>query len=473
MNKKKLIIILSVAVIFAAIVSISIYSSRQKQIPVETEKVQLLDQMIARVQATGEIKPKNYVEIQAEITGVITELYVKEGDEVEKGDILLKIDPVQTRTETMAQEAYLASSRADARNQQGQIRIQETNLERDEAVLETRKVEAANARENLILSQKSFDRRQQQFEDNLISRDSYEAARIELIAAQGSLTAAEAQLNQAEAQLKSTRVALEQAKNSYESSLNRVEQQEALLARQHDLLAKTTIRSPLTGVITKMNVEAGERAVPGTLNNPSATLMEIADLSIIEAEVEVDEADIVDLELNQKADVSVDALRGKVLEGIVTEIGNSAIQTTTNEAKDFKVVIQLNDPPTVLRPGLSCTGEITTAIRSNTLSIPIKALTIREYPVDEDGKLIRAKNEKEQEGKNGNAPENGPQPEKKEFEGVYKIVDGKAHFTTVETGILSGTLIEIISGLEEGEEIISGSFKVLRTLKDHDPVKKE
>ena len=473
MNKKKLIIIVSVVVIFAAIVSISIYSSRQKQVPVETEKVQLLDQMIARVQATGEIKPKNYVEIQAEITGVITELYVKEGDEVEKGDILLKIDPVQTRTETMAQEAYLASSQADARNQQGQILIQETNLERDEAVLETRKVETANARENLLLRQKSFDRRQQQFEDNLISRDSYEAARIELLTAQGSLTAAEAQLNQAEAQLKSTRVALEQAKNSFEGALNRVEQQKALLDRQHDLLAKTTIRSPLTGVITKMNVEAGERAVPGTLNNPSATLMEIADLSIIEAEVKVDEADIVDLELNQKADVSVDALRGEVLEGIVTEIGNSAIQTTANEAKDFKVVIQLNDPPAVLRPGLSCTGEITTAIRSNTLSIPIKALTIREYPVDEDGNLVRAENEKEQGEEKGNAPENDSQPEKKEFEGVYRIIDGKARFTPVETGILSGTLIEITSGLEADEEIISGSFTVLRTLKDHDPVKKE
>lgn len=471
MKKKKLIIIVCIVVIFAVIVAVSVYSSRQKQVLVETEKVQVQKEMIAKVQATGEIKPKEYVEIQAEITGVITELYVKEGDPVEKGDILLKIDPMQTRTETMAQEAYLASTEADSRNQQGQIRIQESNVRRDEASLESRKVEVSNARERLQLSEKSFARRQQQFEDNLISRDTYEAARMELITSQGTLTSVEAQLNLAESQLEASMVALEQAKNSYESSLQRVGQQKALLDRQHDLLAKTTIRSPLSGVITLMNVEVGERAVPGTLNNPSATLMEIADLSIIEAEVEVDETDIVDLELNQKAEVSVDALKDKVLEGVVTEIGNSAIATTTEEAKDFKVVIQLTEPPAVLRPGLSCTGKITTAIRSQTLSIPIKALTIREYPVDGQGNLIRSKDAKKKE--EDTAAKNDPEQEKKEFEGVYKIVDGKAQFVPVETGIISGTLIEITSGLQADEEIISGSFKVLRTLKDHDPVKKE
>lgn len=471
MKKKKLIIIVCIVVIFAVIVAVSVYSSRQKQVVVETEKVQIQKEMIAKVQATGEIKPKEYVEIQAEITGVITELYVKEGDPVKKGDILLKIDPMQTQTETLAQEAYLASTEAEARNQQGQIRIQESNVRRDEASLESRQVEVANARERLQLSEKSFARRQQQFEDNLISRDTYETSRMELITAQGTLTSAEAQLNQAESQLESSRVALEQAKNSYESSLQRVEQQKALLDRQHDLLAKTTIRSPLSGIITLMNVEVGERAVPGTLNNPSATLMEIADLSIIEAEVEVDETDIVDLKLNQEAEVSVDALKDETLKGVVTEIGNSAIATTTEEARDFKVVIQLTDPPTVLRPGLSCTGKITTAVRSQTLSIPIKALTIREYPVDEQGNLIRSKDEKKKDGEA--APEENPEQEKKEFEGVYKIVDGKARFVPVETGIISGTLIEITSGLQADEEIISGSFKVLRTLKDHDPVKKE
>jgi HlyD family secretion protein len=473
MKKKKLIIIICVVVVFAAIVAGSIYSSRQKQVLVETEKVKVQKEMIAKVQATGEIKPKEYVEIQAEITGVITELYVEEGDQVEKGDILLKIDPMQTRTETLAQEAYLASTEADSRNQQGQIRIQESNVKRDEASLKSTKVEVSNSRENLNLSEKSFARKQQQFEDNLISRDDYEVARKELILAQGNVNSAEAQLNLAASQLESSIVTLEQARESYESSLQRVEQQKAVLNRHKDLLAKTTIRAPLTGVITKMNVEAGERAVPGTLNNPSATLMEIADLSIIEAEVEVDETDIVDLELNQKAEVSVDALKDQILEGIVTEIGNSAIETITEEAKDFKVVIQLNEPPAILRPGLSCTGKITTAVRSQTLSIPIKALTIREYPVDEDGNLIRSEDKNGKDKKDDGAPADDPEQEKKEFEGVYKIVDGKALFSPVETGIISETLIEITSGLEADEEIISGSFKVLRTLKDNDPVKQE
>jgi len=472
MKKKKLIIVICVAVIFAAVIGISVYSSRQKKVEVETVKAQVQEEMIAKVQATGEIKPKEYVEIQAEITGVITELFVEEGDQVTKGDILLKIDPMQTRTETLAQEAYLASTEADARNQKGQIKIQESTLDRDKALVESRNVELNNARENLRLSQRAFERKQQQFEDNLISRDSYENARKDLIVAQGNLTAAEAQVKQAEAQMESSRVALEQARSSYEGSLKRVAQQQALLERQHDLLSKTTIRSPLTGVITKLNVEAGERAVPGTLNNPSATLMEIADLSIIEAEVEVDETDIVDLKLDQEAEVIVDALRDTTLDGVVTEIGNSAIETQTEEAKDFKVVIQLSDPPEVLRPGLSCTGAITTSVRKDTLSIPIRALTIREYPVDDDGELVRAEEENGSDSKKSEN-ENSPEQEKQEFEGVYKIVDGKAFFSPVETGIISETMIEITSGLEPDEEIIAGSFKVLRTLKDGDPVKKE
>ena len=158
---------------------------------------------------------------------------------------------------------------------------------------------------------------------------------------------------------------------------------------------------------------------------------------------------------------------------MVTEIGNSAIETTTEEAKDFKVVIQLTDPPTILRPGLSCTGEITTATRQNTLSIPIKSLTIREYPVDAEGKLIRIEKDDQEKNKAKQPSGDEPEQEKKEFEGVYSIVDGKALFIPVETGIISGTLIEVTSGLEKDEEIISGSFKVLRTLKDNDAVKKE
>ena len=175
-----------------------------------------------------------------------------------------------------------------------------------------------------------------------------------------------------------TQVMLEQTRNSFKSAQSRVAQNVAYLNRSEDLLTKTVIRSPLKGVITKLNVEKGERAVPGTLNSPSATLMEIADLSIIEAEVQVDETDIVNVKVGQDAEVKVDALRDKVLKGKVTEVGNSAIQALTRqtEAKDFKVVVPLDNPPQSLRPGLSCMADITTAIRQNVLVIPMQALTI-------------------------------------------------------------------------------------------------
>jgi HlyD family secretion protein len=215
-----------------------------------------------------------------------------------------------------------------------------------------------------------------------------------------------------------------------------------------------------------MNVEVGERAVPGTLNNPAATLMVIADLSVIEAEVEVDETDIVDVALGQRAVVKVDALPDTPLEGSVTEIGNSAIQTVSQEeAKDFKVVIQLKSPPDSLRPGLSCTGEITTAVREDVLAVPMQALAVREFPVDESGALIKEKV--------GGVEEKDPEQKREEFEGVFRVVDGKAEFVPIETGILGDTEIEVLSGLTEGAEIITGSFQTLRDLSDGDSVKAE
>ena len=239
-----------------------------------------------------------------------------------------------------------------------------------------------------------------------------------------------------------------------------------MVSRSQDLLSKTVIASPLAGVITQMNVEVGERAVPGTLNNPAATLMVIADLSVIEAEVEVDETDIVDLELGQRAEVKVDALPDTPIDGVVTEIGNSAIQKVgqQQEAKDFKVVIQLKEPPASLRPGLSCTGEITTATRQEVLSIPMQALTVREFPVDEEGNLVRDKDQDKKKPARSSRKE-------KEFEGVFRVVDGKAEFVPVETGILGDTNIELKSGLEEGAEIVTGSYKTLRSLADGDRVK--
>ena len=477
MSQKRRIVTLTAAfALLATIILFSINARHKDLITVRTGKVERRDLLVAKVSAPGEIKPKEYVELQAEVTGVILELYVKEGNTVEKGDLLLKIDPTQKETETRAQQALLESALAEATNQKAQIRLQETNLRRDRANVRLMEAELLRSQKDLELARNTFERKQQLYEDHLISKDMYETTKNKLIGAQASLASARARLEQATAQLAVAEVVLEQTKTSYQGALSRVERSKALLSRNQDTLSKTIIRSPLTGVITKLNVEAGERAVPGTLNNPSATLMIIADLSVIEAEIEVDETDIVDTRMGQTAEVKVDALPENLLSGTVTKIGNSAItrRGQQREAKDFKVVIQLDDPPTTLRPGLSCTAEITTAIRKNVLTIPIQALTIREYEADEQGKRIKPDLSSGREKRRKDNPghrKTTTKYKKEEFQGVFVVSDGKAEFVRVEPGIMGDTEIEITGGVGEGTRIVTGTYKTLRTLKDGDRVK--
>lgn len=466
--KRKVIIAAGAVGLLAVIVAVSVSARRGETALVETESVSLTPELVARVTATGQIRPKEFVELQAEIAGVVTALHFKEGEHVDRGDILLQIDPVQTESETRAQEAILEASLSESRNQFAQISVQESNVRRDQSAVAVAEAELDRAAQQLRLAQANFDRRQQLFEDNLVSRDIYDGAQNELINAEGALKTAQARLEQAEAQLRVSHVVLEQATLGHEAALSRVRQQQAMLRRSQDLLSKTVIRSPLSGVITQMHVEVGERAVPGTLNSPAATLMVIADLSVIEAEVEVDETDIVDVEVGQEALVKVDALPNQELKGRVTEVGTSAIQRAAaqaREAKEFKVVVQLENPPQGLRPGLSCTAEVTTATRRKVITVPIQALTIREFPVGPDGDLIK---EAPRPDKERNREE---QPERKEFEGVFVVEEGKVEFYPVETGIMGDTRVEILSGIKEGAVIVSGPYRTLRTLADGDAVK--
>ncbi|MFQ5737414.1 MAG: HlyD family secretion protein [Acidobacteriota bacterium] len=469
--KKKLIISALVVVGLVAVIAISVNARRKDLIPVQTGHVKRVAQLISKVNAPGEIQPREFVELQAEISGVITRLYVKEGDFVSKGDLLLRIDPTQTEAETRAQQAVLAATVIDAANQKAQISLQKTNVAREEANVLVAEAELRRARQALDLSGNNFNRKQALFEENLISRDLYEAAKNDRVAAESAVDSAEARLQQAKAQLAVSKMVLAQNKNSYQSALSRVKQNRAVLARVQDSLSKTIIRSPLSGVITQLNVEVGERAVPGTLNNPAATIMVIANLSVIEAEIEVDETDIVNVRLGQQAVVNVDALPDRPLRGKVTEIGNSAIQKPgqSQEAKDFKVAVRLEDPPSSLRPGLSCTADITTAIRDNVLTIPIQALAVREFEVDVEGNPIRPdpKNREEDKGD----LDRKTKRDRKEFEGVFVVVKKKAHFVPISTGITGETEVEVASGLEESALIVTGSYKALRTLKDGDPVK--
>lgn len=473
--KKRLIIIAAIVIVLVVIVAISANARRKDLVSVQVGEVERTPELIAKVDATGEIKPKEYVELQSEIVGVITELFVDEGDFVQRGDLLVRIDPTQTEAETRAQEALLQAALMDANNQKGQITVQQTNLNRERASVTVAEAEVERARQALEFASNNFKRKQELFEQNLISRDLYEQAKNEEVTAIASLTSAKARLQQAKASLEAAEVSLEQSRNSHEAALRRVDQNRAILERSQDSLAKTTIRSPLTGVITQLNVEVGERAVPGTLNNPAATIMIIADLSVIEAEIEVDETDIVRVQLGQDAVVNVDALPNQPLKGVVTEIGNSAIaQVGQQEAKDFKVAIRLNDPPDTLRPGLSCTADITTAVRNDILTIPIQALTVRELPVRDDGTPILEDSEESgttEEGPGESRTEG--KKEEKDFEGVFVVKDRKVHFVPVTTGITGDTNIEILEGLDEGSSIVTGSYKALRTLNHGDRVKIE
>ena len=469
--KKRLIIAFSVLGVIAAIIAVSVTQSRQARIQVQTGKVERLAELKATVSASGEIKPKEFVELQAEIVGVITELFVKEGDFVEKGDLLVRIDPTQSQAEARAQRAMLESSQFDASRQDQQIALQQVSLLREEANVRATQAEVERARQALELAKNDFARDQQLFEDNLISRGQYERARNEKVGANAALLSAQAREEQARASLSVAQVVLEQNRISYSSSLQRVEQNKAILSRVEDSLSKTNIRSPLTGVITQLNVEIGERAVPGTLNNPSATIMVIADLSVIEAEIEVDETDIIDVRLGQIAEITVDALPEQPLRGVVTEVGSSAIQKAgqSQEAKDFKVAIRLESPPSSLRPGLSCTADITTATRNEVLAIPIQALATREFEVDFEGNPIIQSDEARREAR-ANGVEEDKEPDLKDFMGVFVVESGRAQFRPAITGIAGATKIEVQSGLEAGQTIITGSYKALRTLRPGDRV---
>lgn len=477
MSTRNKILISSVTLILIVVGIFVVISARKRnQVVVQTGRVTEKELLESRVSASGEIRPKNYVELQAEIAGVITYLAVREGDHVAKGDILLRIDPIQSEADLRAQQAIVDAQSYDAASIAGQIAIGEANLQRDQASLEAAQAEFKQAENDFERGRAKFKRKQQLHEENLLSHEEYETAKNELAAAEAKSISVRSNLRRAEAQVNVSRVTLKQASEQYRATTSRVEQAKALLRKTQDLLSKTVIRSPLTGIITKLNVEVGERAVPGTLNNPAATLMEIADMSVIEAEIQVDETDIVNVKAGQPTKVTVDAVPDAPLKGVVTEVGNSAItsglisQTQASQgAKDFKVVVQLIQPPPTLRPGLSATAEITTATKKNVLTIPIQSLTIREVDVDAQDNYHASK--REDESKVVSADGDG-RTRKKELQGVFVVShEGKAIFRPVETGIASEMDVEVKKGLSKEEEIVTGSYKILRNLKDGDPVR--
>jgi HlyD family secretion protein len=473
-KRKKVWILCAVALLLAIIVIASISSSRSNAVLVQTSTAQRKDVLSSKVTASGQIRAKKSVDLQSEITGIITDLPVHEGDQVKKGDILLRIDPIQTATDQSAKSANYDAQLAEARSQEYAINNAEAGLLRDEATLTSMRSKLELTENDLAREQSKFKRQQQLNEEGLVSREDYEIAQNSLKAAKSRVDQAKADVVNYETQIRVAKNNIEQSKTSAAASLSRAKSAKANLTQADDSLKKTTLYSPLDGIITQLKKEKGERAVPGMLTNPEATIMTIADLSVIQAEIKVDETDIVNLALGNAAQVKVDAIPDKVFVGEVTEIGNSPIQASTSsqEAKDFKVIITLKDPLPILRPGMSCTGDITTHTKKNVLVIPIQALTIRDVEVDKNGNYHPPDLNNKKSGSNARAETAKENIPKKELEGVFVITDNKlTRFRPIKTGITGESEIEVLDNLKESEEIVSGSFQTLRTIKDGAAVK--
>ena len=413
------------------------------------------------VTASGEIKPRNYINIGSNAQGAarITDILVVEGARVKQGQLLAKLESVQPEAEVAAQRATVSSTEADSSAAEAALKASDSNIRTLQANLDRVKADLQRAKAD-------YDRAKLLLDQGLISRQDYDNRR----AAFDSFTAA---IPEAEARIMQARAQREQFAAQMAAAQRRIAVSQANLRRASDSLQRTMSTSPIDGVVTNLPVRVGETVVPGIQNSAASLIMTIADMSLITAEVKVDETDIVNVKLDQTADITIDAIPGKTYKGKVIEIGNTAILRSTGlaasqsaissqEAKDFKVVIALENPPDEIRPGLSCTAKIVTATRPKSLSIPIQALTVRTK-----GDLEKKEGQKEE-------PVTDPaalRAKKEEIQGVFVVRGEKAVFVKVDTGITGATDIEVLNGLNEGDEIITGSYKVIRTLRNEAKIK--
>jgi len=444
----------AVVVVGAGIVIYSINQANKGVTTVQTAKVASHESLVSLVTASGEIKPTTYTNVQAQGFGRITEILVKEGDKIKKGDRLLVQDAIQANADVQAQAAALNAS--------------ESGIAASEASYKAAQADLLTQKANLEKAKLDFDRGQGLYRDGLIAKQDFDQRKTTYDAAVASADSANAKVLQVRAQLDQSRAQLNQTK--------------AVLTHTRDVLNKTTYVSPIDGIVSYLPVRLGEYVVPGIQNSNGSFLMTLSDMSVVTAEVKVDETDIVNVRMGQDADVAIDAVPGKTFHGRVTEIGSQAVlrtsglattqsTTSTQEAKDFKVVVTLDTPPDNLRPGLSTTAKIKTAEKKNVVAIPIQALAIRSRKDIEDAK----KNSKG--GSGGSVTLAAPlptapnDPKKDEIQGVFVVNGKKAIFRAVKTGISGVTDIEVTDGLQAGDEIVIGSYKALRTLKPEAQIK--
>ena len=453
MSAKKVILLVVVVLVLVGVAVGTILHGQSGITKVATGKIVRQD-LVSVVSGTGQIKPKTYVNIGATAFGRITHLNVKEGDHVKAGAVLATIESVQPAATVAAQQATIASSKTDVNSFAAAEKTAEANIVQAGADLEQKRLD--------------FDRAQNLYNEKLIPKQDYDGKKAAFDMASATVAQRQAAQTQAQAQTASQRAHVNQAIASQRSNF--------------DALDKTISRAPFNGLVTNVPVREGETVVLGIQNALGSTLMTLADMSVITAEVKVDETDIVNVQLNQPVEVGIDALPGRTFKGHVTEVGDQALLRTTGiatsqsttgteEAKDFKVVATLDDASDDLRPGLSATAKITTAHKPNALTLPIQALVQRDVAQE---KALADAAGKSSSAASKNAP--AEKPSKPTLvQGVYLVAKEnkktRVRFAPVKTGVTGSTDVEVLSGVSEGQEIVTGPYKILRALKSGTAVK--
>ena len=448
---KKILLIILAVLVAGGLVAFMVIKQQSGYTKVLTASVVRQD-LSTVVSGTGQIKPKTYVNLGATAMGRVTSLAVKEGDKVHKGQMVATIENVQQEATVSGQQAAISAAKTDIASYVAAEKTAEANLDHAKADLEQKKLD--------------WDRAQALFSAGILAKQDFAAKKAAYDLDVASVSQAVAQLNQAKAQTDSAR--------------GHMETQVATLRANQDMLNRTIAIAPFDGIVTNEPVREGETVVEGIQNAEGSTLMTLADMSIVTAEVKVDETDIVNLQLGQPAEVTVDALPGRVYKGHVTLVGDQALlrstgiatsqsTTGTEEAKDFKVVVTLDNPSDELRPGLSCTAKVTTAHKSNVLTLPIQALTMHDPASD---------TAKSKGGVEAATASSGTAPKSNPVQGVFvaeKDPKGRlrAKFVPVTTGITGATDIEVLSGLNQGQEVVAGPYKTLRDLKGGSLLKRD
>jgi HlyD family secretion protein len=437
-NRKNILFGLLGIVVLGALVAANLYFRKTPGPTVTVETIKTRD-LEAIVSASGKIQPKRLVNISADTSGRVVNLAVNEGDRVSKGQFLLQIDPKSLRTRVDSGTASLQAA--------------ESSLDQQRQSVETARVQLEQARKNLA-------RQKDLWAQQLTTRESLEKAETDVQAAESSLREREKQVSSQAARIGQERATLESARYD---------------------LSKVRLESPIDGIVTRRNIQEGETAVIGTMNNAGTVLLTLADMSVIQAEVEVDETNIPNVSIGQPAKITIDALPDRTFKGHVSEIGNSPIQASgtgstsqTTQATNFKVVVIVDEPIPDVRPGFTCTADITTATRSGATAVPIPAVAVRELVYDANGQIVKAPRDPKRKRTVepvAAAAELQPGQTRKEVEGVFIHRGTVAEFVPIKLGISGDKYFEVLDGLKAGDEVITGPYNSVRTLADGDDVK--